>query len=238
MSRRRSGMLIMFSSWVAEVGAVFGKDTRAEFRSRAAVNAILLFALTTLAVVSFSLSAQGLAPGIKARILASLLWIVLFFSAMSGLPRVFVKEEDSRTMMALRLSARPSVVFVGKLLFNVALLLAVTMAVVPLYLLLLEQVVQRWGQFIGVLILGMGGLAGASTLLSALVAKTGNRGSLFVVLAFPVLLPLLVCAINGSVGAFLGTRPEEVRASLIVLAAYLVATVTASLMLFEFVWDG
>ena len=85
------------SRWASEVGAVLAKDARSEYRSRAALNAILLFALTTLAVVSFQISAQGLAPGVKARLLASLLWIVLFFSAMSGLPRVFVKEEDSRT---------------------------------------------------------------------------------------------------------------------------------------------
>src|SRR5262245_4853735 len=113
------------SRWVLEVGAVFSKDARSEFRTRAALNAIVLFALTTLMVISLSISAQGLSPGIKARVLASLLWIVLFFSAMSGLPRVFVKEEDSRTAMALRLAAVPNVVLAGKLLFNVALLLGV-----------------------------------------------------------------------------------------------------------------
>ncbi len=230
-------MAISVSRWVAEVGAVFAKDARSEFRTRAALSAILLFALTTLAVVSFSISAQGLHPVVKARILASLLWVVLFFSAMSGLPRVFVKEEDSRTAMALRLAARPNVVFVGKLLFNVALLLAVTAAVVPLYVILMDPGIQQWGQFVAVLFVGMGGLAGSATLLAALVARTSNRGSLFVVLAFPVLLPLLVCAINGSVAAFLGTRPGEAGSNLVVLAAYLVATVTASLMLFEYVWE-
>src|SRR5260370_16920314 len=117
MSRKRPGMEIMHSRWVAEVGAVFAKDTRAEFRSRSAVNAILLFALTTLAVVSFSLSAQGLAPGIKARILASLLWIVLFFSAMSGLPPVFLKEEDILTPLPPPLPARPHVTFIPNPLF-------------------------------------------------------------------------------------------------------------------------
>jgi heme exporter protein B len=225
------------SRWVSEVAAVIGKDLRSEYRTRAALNAILLFALTTLAVVSFSLSASGLRPVVKAQILASLLWVVLFFSAMSGLPRVFVKEEDSRTAMALRLSARPDVVFVGKLLFNVALLLAVTAAVVPLYAVMMRPEIRQWGQLLVVLAFGMAGLAGASTLLAALVAKTTNRGSLFVVLAFPILLPLLVCAINGSVAAFLGTRPEELRSNLLVLAVYLVAMVTASLLLFEYVWN-
>jgi heme exporter protein B len=97
--------------------------------------------------------------------------------------------------------------------------------------------IARWDQFLLVLVLGMGGLAGSATLLAAIVAKTSNRGTLFVVLAFPVLLSLLVCAINGTVGAFRGTEPAEVTSNLVVLAAYLVATVTASLMLFEYVWE-
>jgi len=121
---------------------------------------------------------------------------------------VFVKEEDGRTVMALLLTARPGTLFAGKLLFNAALLLAVTIAVVPLYLILMEPSVQQWGPFMAVLVLGMGGLAGASTLLAALIAKTSNRGSLFVVLAFPVLLPVLVCAINGSVAAFAAAGRE------------------------------
>src|SRR5256885_95325 len=144
MSRRRSVMATDVSRWVAEVGAVLAKDARSEYRTRSAVNAILLFALTTLAVVSFQISVQGLAPGVRARILASLLWIVLFFSAMSGLPRVFVKEEDSRTAMALRLSAQPNVVFVGKLLFNVLLLLLVSIAVLPLYVILMAPEIKQW----------------------------------------------------------------------------------------------
>jgi len=216
---------------------MFVKDARTEFRSLAAINAILLFALTTLMTVSLSLTTQGLPSGMRAHLLSALLWIILFFSAMSGLPRVFVKEEDARTVMALRLSAQPEVIFVGKLLFNVALLLAVSALVTPLYLLLLQPNIRDWGRFFLVLMLGMGGLAGAATLLSAVVAKTGNRGSLFAGLAFPVLLPLLVCAINGSFSAMTGTAPEEIRSYLIVLAAYLVATVTASLMLFGSVWE-
>ena len=54
-----------FSRWAAEVGAVFFKDARTEFRTRAAVNAILLFALTTLMVVSLSLTTQGLVVGVR-----------------------------------------------------------------------------------------------------------------------------------------------------------------------------
>ena len=39
-------------------------------------------------------------------------------SAMSGLSRTFVSEEDRGTVIFLQLATRPSVVYFGKLLFN------------------------------------------------------------------------------------------------------------------------
>jgi hypothetical protein len=72
------------------------------------------------------------------------------------------------------------------------------------------------------------------------VTKTPGKNSdkLFVVLAFPILLPLLVCAINGCVAAFTCGQPGDLRSNLTVLSAYLVAMVTASLLLFEYVWEA
>jgi heme exporter protein B len=98
--------------------------------------------------------------------------------------------------------------------------------------------VARWDLLLLMVLLGAMGLAGASTLLAALVAKTGTRGALFVVLALPVLLPLLVMAIAGTTSALMGGRhtPEAYR-NLIGLTAYTVAMVTASLMLFPYAWE-
>ena len=69
--------------------AVYAKDLRQELRTRYALNAILMFGITTLAVVSFSLGQSGL----SAKLLAALFWVIMFFSAMSGLAQVFIREE-------------------------------------------------------------------------------------------------------------------------------------------------
>ena len=55
--------------------AVFSKDMRVELRSKYAFNAILMFGVTTLAVVSFTLGQSGL----SSPILAALFWIIMFF---------------------------------------------------------------------------------------------------------------------------------------------------------------
>ncbi len=55
-------------------------------------------------------------------LLSVLLWIVIFFAALAGLDRSFVKEEESHTAPLLRLAAAPSVVWAGKLLYNLVLI--------------------------------------------------------------------------------------------------------------------
>src|SRR5262245_53258477 len=103
--------------------AVFIKDLRSELRSRYAINALLLFAVSTAVAVSLGVGFLGLRRDDEALLIqSSLLWIALLFAALNGLARVFVQEEETRTALALRLSAPAAAVYIGKLLFNLALL--------------------------------------------------------------------------------------------------------------------
>jgi heme exporter protein B len=227
------------SAWVDETAAVVRKDTLSELRTKVSLSAVLLFAVTALALVSFSTGTLiGVPPTLRATLKAALLYIVLFFSAMSGLDRVFVKEEDARTVAALRLAARPSVVFAGKLIVNVLALTTVGALVVPLFVLLLDPGVARWDLFIATAVVSVVGLAGAATIVAAIVAKASARGSLFAVLGFPLLLPILISAVNATRGAMLGgDRVSESGTFLVVLVCYAVAMISASFMLFPYVWE-
>ncbi|MGZ5429837.1 MAG: heme exporter protein CcmB, partial [Thermoanaerobaculia bacterium] len=117
--------------------AVFRRELLAEWRTRVAVNSLFLFAFAVLVLVAYAVGPTRLSPEDRPTVNAVLLWIVLFFSAMTGLSRTFVHEEDAGTAAALRLSAPPSGVLLGKLLANVALLGAVTVFIVPLFVVLM-----------------------------------------------------------------------------------------------------
>ena len=117
-------------SWLTAAWAICVKDLRAEFRTRYALSAVGLFAITTLTVVSLALGPFGLETELQ----AAVLWIVLFFAAMAGLSRVFVHEEETRTAPSLRLAAAPGAVYLGKYLFNLVLLLLLELLVVPLFI--------------------------------------------------------------------------------------------------------
>jgi len=213
--------------------AVLDKDLRSEFRTKYALNAIALFAVTTLTVVSFSIGQFGITPEIQ----ASLFWIIVFFSAMSGLSRTFVREEEAGTVHALRLAAAPPVVYLGKLAFNLILMAILEIIVVPLFIGMMGLRVQNYLLFLAVLLLGSAGLASAATIIAAIVAKANVKGALFTILSFPPLLPLLIACIRGTRLALEGAEMAAGSAELRLLISYSVVMITASLMLFEFVWN-
>ncbi len=219
--------------------AVFRKDLRAELRTRYALNAILLFAVST--VVALSL---GVGPLVASRnadlplIHAALLWVAILFAAFTGLARAFVHEEEARTAAALRLAAPPIAVYLGKLLFNLALLLVLDLVVALLAVVMLHVRVGNPGLFAAILLAGSLGLVAATTLIAAIIAHASARGALFAVLSFPILVPLLVVAVQGTALALEGYGWDHGIAPLQVLLAYTVALFVASLFLFESVWEA
>ncbi len=218
---------------VSKALAVYAKDMRLELRSRYALNAILMFAITTLAVVSFSLGQSGLSP----KLLSALFWIVVFFSAMSGLAHVFIREEETGTALALRLMADPDPVYIGKLAFNFSLLTTVTMVVTPLFFIFTDAPAQHIISFLPVLALGVIGLSGATTLVAAIISRASVKGALFAVLSFPILMPLLIALVAATEKVFGGSGLGEALAELQFLFAYAVVMITTSLLLFKFVWQ-
>jgi heme exporter protein B len=222
--------------WLDCVWTVFRKDLQVELRTRYALGAVLLFAVTTLIAVSAALSSAT----VKSEVKAALLWIILLFAALSGLARVFVREEEAGTAPLLRLYAPATAVYAGKWLFNIALVFSVELVSVPLFLIVLPLAVVNYGLLIGVLVLGGIGLSGAATFVAALIAQASSgKSALFFVVAFPILLPLLLMAVQGTIGAFDGIAHDQLRArsALGLLAAYGIVTTTASFLLFEYVWQ-
>jgi len=219
-------------SWAAKVLAVTRKDITAEFRTRYAINSILMFALVTLTVISMAL---GLMTP-DSDLMAALFWVILFFAAMSGLAQVFIKEEEAGTALILKLSTEGLVIFFGKLIFNLLLLTVLSVLIVPLFIILLKVTPQNWAVFLIGLVLGDIGLAGATTIIAAIVAKATVKGALFTVLSFPILLPLLMAVIDITKVAFGGGNFGDISTGLQLLVAYDVVMVTVSVMLFDFVW--
>ncbi|HEY3173679.1 MAG TPA: heme exporter protein CcmB [Thermoanaerobaculia bacterium] len=222
------------SGFVPRAWAVCAKDAAQELRRRIALGSIFFFAATALALVSYAVGPFGLPADARAGLDASLLWIVLFFSAATGLPRAFVREEETGTGIALRKVASGIVVLAGKALFNLLLFLAIAVLAVPVFALLLEWRVASPAALAAVILLGGWGLSIVSTFLSALVARAGQRNVLFLVVSFPLLVPLLLPAIAATIGAAQGSF---LATPLRVLVAYDGAATCAAYLLAAAAWE-
>jgi heme exporter protein B len=222
------------SGSVAKALSVFSKDIKSELRTRYAINAILMFAIVTVFAVSWAVGGAGLSPVMQ----ASLIWIVIYFSSLSGLSQSFVKEEESHTVVALRLYSPAEIVLGGKLLFNLALLLVLNLITVPLFTIFIGFDVTNLPLFLTMLIIGSLGLVVVTTLVAAIISKASIKGALFAVLSFPLVLPLLIEAISGTKKAMApGLGFAEARLEIQVLVSYLVVMGILGFLLFEVVWN-
>jgi heme exporter protein B len=213
---------------------VFQKDVQVEFRTRFAINAIVLFAITTLTAISFSIGPIKL----DKTILSALLWIILFFSAMSGLSHIFVREEEQQTADTLRLVTSPLSVFLGKWLFNVVLLFALEIIIVPLYFILMNSSTGNLNLFLSILFFGSVGLSTVSTIIAAIISQASIRGALFAVLAFPISLPIIISSIHGTRIALEGNTLSNGLSDLQMLISFFIVILTVSVLTFEFIWKS
>lgn len=220
-------------NWLAGTWAILRKDLRVELRNRYAVNPLLLFVLGALMLVLFSIGPQP----VSARVQSALLWIVMLFAASIGLGRSFVAEEEQGTALLLRLNVGPSSVFVGKLLFNLLLVCTLTVLAVAAFLFLLNISVEAPGLFAVTVALGTVGLASATTVLAAIVARAARGGPLLPVLLLPLLVPLLVSGTSATRKAIVGRPWIQAQDELLTLIGFAGATLSAGVVLFDYVWQ-
>ena len=225
-----------------EVAAVLVKEIRTEWRTRVALSGVGLFLMGSLTLIGV-----GLDRAIVDRsVIPALLWVLILFTAATGLGRVFVQEAERGTALALRLHADPLAVWLGKFVANALLLLALTALAAPLLLGLLqiETKTVNAGVLASVLVVGDLAVAAVFTTMAALVAQTTARGGLLAALAFPLLVPAFQVGLNGTRAALgIGLKVVDKTAwqvalgDIAVLSLFTAAAVAASLWLFDYVWN-
>ncbi len=211
---------------------IFLKDLRSELRSRAAINSVLLFTLCSLLVVVFAIGNQQISPQVK----AALIWVILFFASFSGLSHVFLIEEETGTSLALRLYAKSEAIFIGKLIFNLLAVEVITFVVTPMFGIMLHLEPKNILGFIGVILSGTIALSVGATVTASVIAKANGKGALYGAIGFPVLLPVLMMAVQGTKLSLdeIGGPTWRIVLGLMMFAVMLG---TAAITVFPLVWE-
>lgn len=214
--------------------AVLSKDLRSEIRTRYGITTLALFVVTVVSLLAYSTAEEPLSKPI----VSGVIWILMFFTAMSGLGRGFMSEEERGTSFYLRLSAHTSAVYWGKLGVNLVLSLLSNLALILLLLILMPLVqVGSYALLLLTVVLGSCGLAAVVTIISAIVAKAGSRNALLPVLSFPLLLPLVMPGIQATLAALAGLSIADAWGDIAFMIAHTGIVAVVSWLVFPILWE-
>lgn len=135
----------------------------------------------------------------------------------------------------LMLSSSAETVYLSKLVFNCIYMLVLAAFILPCFLFFLSPPVFDYPLLVGNVAAGGIAIAAVSTVLGAMVARTGGKTAMFTVLSFPLIMPVLLVAIKLTEETFLKTATGGLKGILFLLA--FCGFITAiSLLLFRYIW--
>ena len=195
------------------------KDWRVEGRARDVLAATLFFAVLVITILAFAFGPETrrlreAAPGI--------LWVAIAFASILAASRAFASESEDGALETLLLYPVPhELIYLGKLLGNLGLMLILALVTAPFTLLLYGVSISgRELPFALTVFLGVMGFSIISSFQSALTINLRSRESLLPVLIFPIVVPVVIACVKATVGLTLPDSGEDVWGWIRLLAGF------------------
>lgn len=176
-------------SWLSgtEIRGALRKELAAEWRSKHGWLTASLFGLSS--VFAMSLATFGDRP--SPTVAAGMLSVVTLFSGALSLPRLFLAEDDQRTLDLLRLVANPVPSFFGKAIAALVQAVVTSLATLLLFVVLTGLPVPHPVWATASVLLFSISVTGAMSLAGAIVLGAANRWVLAAAIALPLIMPLI-----------------------------------------------
>lgn len=186
------------------LAALVWKDLLLELRSRDIIISALVFGLLVAVVFNFALRvnpqrAAELAPGV--------LWTAFAFAGVLAMSRAFVREREQGGLEGLLLApVSRDAIFLAKAAVSFLFMLIIEAALLPVFAALLNFPAFSPLLLLALLLATLG-FATVGALFSAIAVQTRAREIMLPALFFPVILPVLIGAVEVSGAAFDGGGP-------------------------------
>ena len=216
---------------IIRITALLKKDILLELRQQHTFYGILLYIASTIFVLYLSLPESP-----DANVWNSLFWVIQLFVCVNTVAKSFLQESRGRMLYFYSITS-PVEFILGKLFFNIILMLIMSMVSLLLFFIFLDNPVTNSLRFTGIVLLGGTGISLVFTLMSAIAAKAQQNAALIAILGFPVILPQLLLLMRLSKAAFAEVFREGAvlqLAGLIGLMDLLV--IILAVILFPYLW--
>ena len=206
------------------------KDLLLELRQQHTFYGILLYLASTIFVVYLSISRP------EADVWNGLFWIIQLFVCINAVAKSFLQESRGR-MLYFYSIAGPQEFIIAKLIYNIVLMLVMSLLSLGLFIILLKNPIKNPEVFVGIACLGGVSISLVFTLLSAIAAKAQQNAALMAVLGFPLIIPQLLLLMRLSKAAFGEIfRDGAVMQLTLLIVGLDVMVLALSLILFPFLW--
>lgn len=215
----------------SRIYALLKKDILLELRQKHTFYGILLYIASTIYVLFLSFRDEP-----EREVWNSLFWVIQLFVCVNAVAKSFLQESRGR-MLYFYSIASPVEFIIAKLIFNLILMLMMSMVSLLLFYVFLGSPVTDNLLFIGIVLLGGTSLSFVFTLMSAIAAKAQQNAALMAILGFPVILPQLLLLMRLSKAAFAEIFQPGAILQLAGLTALMdILVIVMAVILFPYLW--
>lgn len=215
--------------WVVAV-----KDLTIEYRSRQAFLNILFFALLILIIFNFAFD-----PGSRATHEAApgILWVALLFPGVIQLGRSFQMETEEGTLQGIMLSSIDrGVLFLGKFFANWIFLVLIDLFILVAFIVFFNFSFSVQLGWVVLLIMVVSiGFTAVGTIFSAMVSSIRTREVLLPILLFPILVPIILAAVNGTQEVLIREETQFLVQWIELVIAFDVIFLASGFLVFDYV---
>ncbi|WP_316840284.1 heme exporter protein CcmB [Pedobacter gandavensis] len=205
------------------------KELLLEWRSKYALNGVLLYVVSTVFVCFLSFVSTDKVT------LNALFWIIMLFASINAVSKSFLQESRGRQVYIYTI-ASPLALIISKTIYNALLMMVLTVIALGFYILVFDFGPEDLGLYLLAAILGSLSFSTIFTMVSAIASKAGNGGMLMAILSFPIIIPVLVVLIkltkNAMDGLDRSVSMDEIGLLLIINALVM----SVSVLLFPYLW--
>lgn len=218
-----------------EIQTLLKKEFVLEWRQKNALYSLLLYVGSTVFIcyLSFYLKTQK----IGSITWNALFWIILLFISINAIAKSFMAEKKERNFYYYYI-ASPEAIIISKIIYNALLMIFLAFTAFIAFSTILEINIQDKPIFLLNLFLGAIGFSNTLTLISGIVSKANNNGTLMAILSIPVMIPILLVLIKISFHAIDGLQRSLIYEKLMILGAINLILVTLSFLLFPYLWKS
>jgi heme exporter protein B len=193
------------------------KDILLELRSWDIIVSVLVFGFLVVVVFNFALNVT---PRLVSELVPGILWVAFAFAGTLAMNRAFVREKEQGGLEGLLLTpVSRDAIFLGKALVSFLFMLIVEAVLLPVFAALLGFSAFSF-TLILTIVLATLGFATVGTLFSAIAVQTRSREIMLPVLFFPIILPVLIAAVEASTRAIGGETSVGLNRWLSLIAVF------------------